>query len=115
MAKARHAAEMSACSRPTRSCRRSLPPFAISKSVRPAGPIKTSQGLHYVKLLDRKVEPAPTFEQAREPLKAALRARRAQELEQAYLAALDAKLKVAIDEIALTRLAQPAAGTVAAK
>jgi peptidylprolyl isomerase len=80
-----------------------------------AGPIKTSQGLHYVKLLEKKVEPAPTFEQAREPLKAALRARRAQELEQAYLAALDAKLKVAIDEIALARLAQPAAGTVAAK
>jgi foldase protein PrsA len=57
-----------------------------------AGPVKTSQGFHYVKLLERKVAPTPTFEQAREQLKAALRARRAQELEQAYLAAIDTRL-----------------------
>lgn len=69
-----------------------------------AGPVKTSQGLHYVKLLERKVEPTPTFEQAREQLKAALRARRAQELEQAYLAALDTKLNVAVNQLALAEI-----------
>ncbi len=69
-----------------------------------AGPVKTSQGLHYVKLLEKKVEPMPTFEQARAPLQAALRARRAQELEQAYLAALDARLNVAVNQLALAEL-----------
>lgn len=80
-----------------------------------AGPVKTSQCLHYVKLLERKLEPTPTFEQAREQLKAALRARRAQELEQAYLASLDAKLKVAIDEIALAQFSAGDAGTKTSK
>lgn len=79
-----------------------------------AGPIKTSQGLHYVKLLERKVEPTPTFEQARDRLKEALRARRAQELEQAYLAALDARLSVAVNQLALAEFG-PAGKTAEAK
>jgi peptidylprolyl isomerase len=69
-----------------------------------AGPVKTSQGLHYVKLLDKKVEPLPSFEDSRGQLRAALRARRVQELEQAYLAALNAKLNVAVDQIALAQM-----------
>lgn len=69
-----------------------------------AGPVKTSQGLHYVKLLEKKAEPLPSFEASREPLRAALRARRAQELEQAYLAALNARLNVAVDQIALAQV-----------
>jgi peptidylprolyl isomerase len=68
------------------------------------GPIKTSQGLHYVKLLERRVAPAPTFDEAREQLRAAMRARRAQELEQAYVTALDERLGVAVDQIALAQL-----------
>lgn len=69
-----------------------------------AGPVKTSQGLHYVKLLEKEVKPLPSFGEAREQLRAALRTRRAQELEQAYLAALNAKLDVAVDQIALAQI-----------
>jgi parvulin-like peptidyl-prolyl isomerase len=68
------------------------------------GPVKTSQGLHYVKLLDKKVEPLPSFEDSREQLRLALRARRAQELEQAYVAALNTRLDVAVDQIALAQI-----------
>lgn len=68
------------------------------------GPVKTSQGLHYLKLLERKVMPAPTLAQAREALTSALRAQRARQLEQAYLASLEAKLNVAVDQIALAQL-----------
>lgn len=69
------------------------------------GPIKTSQGLHYVKLLEKKTSAMPTLDEARPQLRSALQARRAQELEQAYLAELNAKLNVAIDQIALDKLA----------
>jgi parvulin-like peptidyl-prolyl isomerase len=68
------------------------------------GPVKTSQGLHYLKLLDKKVSETPSFEAVRDQLQAALRARRAQELQQAYLAQLNAKLKVSVDQIALAQL-----------
>lgn len=79
-----------------------------------AGPVKTSQGLHYVKLLEKKVAPAPTFEQAREPLRTALRARRAQELEQAYLSALSSRLDVAVNQLALAEI-EPAGKTAVAQ
>jgi peptidylprolyl isomerase len=69
-----------------------------------AGPVKTSQGLHYVKLLEKKTSPAPTLESTREQLRAALRAQRAQELERAYLADLNARLAVSVDQIALAQL-----------
>jgi peptidylprolyl isomerase len=69
-----------------------------------SGPVKTSQGLHYVKLLEKKVAPTPTFEEAREPLRNALRTRRAQELEQAYLTALSSRLDVAVNQLALEEI-----------
>jgi peptidylprolyl isomerase len=65
------------------------------------GPVKTSQGLHYVKLLERRNGTALTLEQVQSQLVTALRARRAQELEQGYLAQLDSRLGVTIDQIAL--------------
>lgn len=75
--------------------------LAVGDSI---GPVKTSQGLHYVKLLEKEVAPAPSFEDAREQLRVALRARRQQELEQGYLAALKAKLDVAVDQVALAEI-----------
>jgi parvulin-like peptidyl-prolyl isomerase len=69
------------------------------------GPIKTSQGLHYVKLLERKEGEALTFEQAQPQLVDALRARRAQELQQAYLAQLESRVGVSVDQIALAAVA----------
>jgi peptidylprolyl isomerase len=68
------------------------------------GPVKTSQGLHYVKLLEKVVPPTPTFDEAREPLRNALRTRRAQEMEQAYLSALSNKLDVAVNQLALAEI-----------
>jgi peptidylprolyl isomerase len=75
------------------------------------GPVKTSQGLHYVKLLERQDGAPLSFDQARPQLVEALRARRAQELEQAYLSQLNARLGVSIDQIALAALARPANAT----
>lgn len=68
------------------------------------GPIKTSQGLHYVKLLEKAVAPTPSLQQASAQLRNALRAKRAQELEQAYLAELAAKFNVAVEKITLADL-----------
>jgi peptidyl-prolyl cis-trans isomerase C len=68
------------------------------------GPIKTSQGLHYVKLLEKKASDVPSFDAARPQLVAALRARRAQELQQAYLENLNSRLAVSVDQIALAQL-----------
>jgi peptidylprolyl isomerase len=73
------------------------------------GPVKTSQGLHYIKLLDRRVAPAPTLDEARERLTAALRAQRARELEQAYVSNLNSKLNVKVDQIELASIQAPGA------
>jgi peptidylprolyl isomerase len=75
------------------------------------GPIKTSQGLHYVKLLEREDGAPLTLEEARPQLVEALRARRAQELEQAYLTQLNARLGVSVDQIALAALGKPGTAT----
>lgn len=68
------------------------------------GPIKTAQGLHFLKLLDKKPEPMPPLAEVRERIVNALRARRAQELEQAYLNELGAKLGITINQIELAKL-----------
>lgn len=77
-----------------------------------AGPVKTSQGLHYVKLIERTEAKPVTFEQARTRLATALRERRAAELERAYLQQVGERLQVSIDEIALAQLdgAEPSPG-----
>jgi parvulin-like peptidyl-prolyl isomerase len=69
-----------------------------------AGPIKTAQGLHFLKLLDKKPEAMPPLAEVRERIVNALRARRAQELERAYLSDLAAKLGVTINQIELAKL-----------
>jgi peptidylprolyl isomerase len=69
-----------------------------------AGPVKTAQGLHYLKLLDRKAGAALGFAEAHGALAAALRTRRANELAQAYLAGLDARLAISVNQIELAKL-----------
>lgn len=70
------------------------------------GPIKTPEGLRFLKLLDRKPGAVPTLAQAHDTLVALLRARRAAQLERAYLAAYSAKLGVTVNQIELARLQQ---------
>lgn len=69
-----------------------------------AGPVRTAQGLHYLKLIDRRAGLPLSLAEAREPLAAALRQRKAAELSQAYLAALNARLAVSVNQIELARL-----------
>jgi peptidylprolyl isomerase len=68
------------------------------------GPVKTAQGLHFVKLLERKSSATPDFEASREALRAALRNRRAQELQQSYLATINGQVPQTIDGIELAKL-----------
>ena len=76
---------------------RALEPGGVS------GPVKTAQGLHFVKLLERKTAATPDFDASRENLRAALRARRAQELQQAYLATVNGQVPQTIDGIELAK------------
>lgn len=69
-----------------------------------AGPIKTAQGLHFIKLLERRPTTVPPLPEVRERIVAALRARRAQQLEQSYLADLAGKLNITVNEIELSKL-----------
>lgn len=69
-----------------------------------AGSVRTAQGLHYLKLLDRKAGAPLSFAEAHDVLANALRSRRAGELSQAYLAALDKRLGISVNQIALAKL-----------
>jgi peptidylprolyl isomerase len=68
------------------------------------GPIKTSQGLHFLKLVDKKGGAVPSLAEIHERLAGVLRAQRANQLQQAYLSAYDAKLGVTINQIELAKL-----------
>lgn len=69
-----------------------------------AGPVKGADGLHFLKLLDRKPGAALTLAEAHDALAAALRTRRANELAQAYLAALNGRLAISVNQIELAKL-----------
>jgi len=69
-----------------------------------AGPVRTTQGLHYLKLLDRKAGAALGYAEAHDALAGALRTRRANELSQAYLAGLNTRLGISVNQIALAKL-----------
>lgn len=69
-----------------------------------AGPVKTAQGFHFIKLLEAKPERQLTLDESRATLVQALRARRAQELQQKFLADLSAKQPVSVNQIALGAL-----------
>jgi peptidylprolyl isomerase len=69
-----------------------------------AGPIKTSQGFHFVRLIETRAARALTLEESLPRLVAALRNRRAAELQQKYLQELQAKLAVRVDQVGLAAL-----------
>jgi peptidylprolyl isomerase len=72
-----------------------------------AGPVKTARGLHFLKLLDKKPGTVPPLAQVHDALAGALKSRRAGDLERAYLASLNDKLGVTVNQIELAKL-QPA-------
>lgn len=70
------------------------------------GPIKTAQGLHFLKLIQRQETSIPALPLVRDRIVAALRARKQAELEQSYLRGLAAKLDITVDQIELAKLQQ---------
>jgi peptidylprolyl isomerase len=68
------------------------------------GPVKTSQGLHFLKLLDKTSGAPIALAEAHDRLAAALKSRKAGELAQAYLADLNARLGVNVNQIELDKL-----------
>jgi parvulin-like peptidyl-prolyl isomerase len=68
------------------------------------GPIKTSAGLHFVKLVQRRRISIPPLAAVHDKVAAALRAQRAQQLEQAYLQQVAAQLDITVDQIELSKL-----------
>lgn len=76
----------------------SLTPGAI------VGPIKTSAGLHFLKLVERRRIAIPPLATVHAKIVAALRAQQAQQLEQAYLQQVAAKLDITVDQIELAKL-----------
>ncbi len=68
------------------------------------GPIKTSAGVHFLKLVERRRIAIPPLATVHAKVVAALRAQRAQELEQAYLQQVAARLDITVDQIELAKL-----------
>lgn len=68
------------------------------------GPIKTSAGLHFLKLVERRQIAIPPLATVHAKVIAALRAQRAQQLEQAYVQQVAAKLDITVDQIELAKL-----------
>ena len=68
------------------------------------GPIKTSAGLHFLKLLERRRIAIPPLATVHDRIAAALRAQRTQQLEQAYLQQVAAQLDITVDQIELAKL-----------
>lgn len=70
------------------------------------GPVKTADGLHFLKLIERKQIAVPALPLVHDRVVAALRARKQAELEQTYLRGLAAKLDITVDQIELAKLQQ---------
>lgn len=70
------------------------------------GPVKTADGLHFLKLIERKQTPVPALPVVHDRIVAALRARKQAELAQTYLRGLAAKLDITVDQIELAKLQQ---------
>ena len=70
------------------------------------GPVKTADGLHFLKLIERKQTPIPTLAVVHDRIVAALRARKQAQLEQTYLRSLADKLDITVDQIELAKLQQ---------
>jgi len=70
-----------------------------------AGPIKTAQGIHFVRLTEKKPAAVPALAEVRDALVAALRQEKTVELEQAYVKELSQKFPSTINELELGKLA----------
>jgi parvulin-like peptidyl-prolyl isomerase len=68
------------------------------------GPIKTAAGLHFLKLVERRRIAVPPLATVHDRVVEALRAQRAQQLEQAYLQQVAAQLNITVDQIELAKL-----------
>jgi peptidylprolyl isomerase len=68
------------------------------------GPIKTSQGFHFIRLIETRAPRALTLDEARQRIVAALQSQRATELRQKYLQELAAKLAIRVDQVGLAAL-----------
>ena len=80
------------------------PTLALLKPGQYSNPIKTSQGWHVIKLLERKDVQVLPLAEVRDRIVAALRYRKAQENEQKYLSDLTTKTPITIDEPELKKL-----------
>ena len=69
-----------------------------------SGPIKTAQGWHVIRLEDVREKGVRPLTEVRDQISNALRLRRAQETEQAYLTFMTNKTPVNINEAELTKL-----------
>jgi parvulin-like peptidyl-prolyl isomerase len=79
-------------------------PVAALKKGEIAGPIRTAQGWHVVRLEDVREKGVRPLSEVRDQIVAALRLRRAQETEQAYLTLLNNRNPVSLNEAELGRL-----------
>jgi len=68
------------------------------------GPVKTAQGLHFIRLAEKKPTVVPPLAEVREALVAALRQEKANELQQRYLGELAQKSPPSINELELAKL-----------
>lgn len=70
------------------------------------GPVKTAQGLRFLKLLGKKQGTIPALAEVHDRIATALRNQRASQLEQTYLTQYNSKLGVTVNQIELARLQQ---------
>lgn len=70
-------------------------------------PVAGAEGFHILMLTERRDAEIPPLEQVKDRLSQALRLRRAQELEAAYLDGLLARSPIAVNGIALTEMLKP--------
>lgn len=68
------------------------------------GPIRTSNGWHIVKLVDRKAASTRPLSEVRDNIASQLRARRAQEFERGYIEALISRTKPSVNQAELAKL-----------
>lgn len=81
-----------------RSAVQDLAPGAV------AGPLKTSQGLHFVKVIEKKPAAVPTLTEVRSGLVTALRQQKAAELQREYLAKLGQGGSISVNQVELGKL-----------
>lgn len=68
-----------------------------------SGPIRTSQGFHMMKLLEKKESAVKSFSDVKSSIVSALRYRKAQENERKYLDDVATKSPIAVNQIELTK------------